>query len=310
MAPPSEEPGTIPRAVTDGELRLVAARRSIVGHLQDIWRFRELLVQLTTKELIVRYKKSTLGFLWSTLNPLVMLGVYSVAFAILGLAFASFPIWLITGLLVWNLFSSSLVQGTQSITSNAYLVGKVRFPREILPLASVGASLVHFALQGVMVAAVLAVARHDVDWAYLWLLPLAVVALGSVICALVIVLSSLNVYARDTGHLLELAMTAMFWLTPIGYAYMLVAQRVGARGLPEWLPMLNPITTTVITFQRAIYGTASIPASGGGVQRLLPDESPFWYARSLLVLLAIGLVMIVGALRWFDRVEGDFAEVM
>ena len=145
--------------ISDHELHLVAPRQPVSAHLRDIWRFRELLRNLVRKELKVKYKNSVLGFAWSMLNPLFLLAVYTVVFNILGTAFDYFTIWLLIGILVWNLFSTSVVAGTTSISGNGYLVNKVRFPREVLPLASVGAALVHFFLQSLVLVVVLAVVR-------------------------------------------------------------------------------------------------------------------------------------------------------
>src|SRR5262245_7817567 len=157
------------------ELRPMAARRTILGHAREISRYRELIGMLVRKELKVRYQHSFLGFTWSMIQPLFLLVVYSVVFAILGAGFAQFAIWVLCGLLVWTLISTSLTSATQSITSNASLVGKVRFPRAVLPLSSVGAALVHFCLQAIAFAVVLLVTRHAVAWDYVWLLPLALV---------------------------------------------------------------------------------------------------------------------------------------
>src|SRR5215475_770754 len=111
--------------LTDQELQLVAPRQPVWVHLRDIWRFRELLRNLIRKELKVKYKKSVLGFVWTMVNPLFLLVVYTIVFNILGTAFDYFTIWLLIGLLVWNLFNSSVLQGTTSISGNAYLVNKV-----------------------------------------------------------------------------------------------------------------------------------------------------------------------------------------
>ena len=134
-------------SISDHELHLVAPRQPVSAHLRDLWRFRELLRNLVRKELKVKYKNSVLGFVWSMMNPLFLLAVYTVVFNILGTAFDYFTIWLLIGILVWNLFSTSVLAGTTSVSGNGYLVNKVRFPREVLPLASVGAALVHFFLQ-------------------------------------------------------------------------------------------------------------------------------------------------------------------
>jgi ABC-type polysaccharide/polyol phosphate export permease len=291
--------------LSDHELHLVAPRQPVKAHLRDIWRFRELLRNLVRKELKVKYKNSALGFVWSMLNPLFLLVIYGVAFSILGTAFDYFTIWLLIGLLVWNLFNTSTLAGTTSITGNSYLVNKVRFPREVLPLASVGAALVHFFLQSLVLVVVLAVVRYNVDWAYVWLIPFALVTLLVFAAALAVIFSAMNVYLRDTGHLLELAMMAWFWLSPILYPYMLVADKLVERGVSGNLLLLNPVTAPLITFQRALYGTADIPG-----QHLLPDGSPLWYFRNLGIVLAAGIVLFLIAIKIFDRAEGNFAEVM
>jgi ABC-2 type transport system permease protein len=306
--------------ISQQELHLVAPRQSVAAHLRDIWRFRELLRNLVRKELKVKYKNSALGFVWSMLNPLFLLVVYGIAFSILGASFTYFTIWLLIGLLVWNLFNVSILAGTVSITGNAYLVNKVRFPREVLPLASVGAALVHFFLQSMVLVAVLVVLRYNVDWAYVWLIPIALVTLLVFAGALAIIFSAMNVYLRDTGHLLELAMLAWFWLSPILYGYMLMANKIAEHGINGNILLANPVTPVLITFQRALYGKATIvktatdPVTGKkvvtGFQQLLPPESVWWYLRNLGIILAVSIVLFLIAVKIFDRAEGNFAEVM
>jgi ABC-2 type transport system permease protein len=296
--------------ITDQELHLVAPRQPVVAHLRDIWRFRELLRNLVRKELKVKYKNSVLGFVWSMLNPLFTLAVYGIAFQILGTAFSYFTVWLLIGILVWNLFNTSLMTGVGSITGNAYLVNKVRFPREVLPLASVGAALVHFFLQSSVLVVVLVALRFDVDWAYVWLLPIALITLLVFAAALAVLFGAMNVYLRDTGHLLELAMMAWFWGSAILYPYMLVSDKLAQRGINSNLLLLNPVVAPLITFQRALYGVASIPKAGGGTLHLLPDASCWWYLRNLGVVLAFSTVLLLLVIKIFDKAEGNFAEVM
>jgi ABC-2 type transport system permease protein len=306
--------------LTDQELHLVAPRQPVSAHLRDIWRFRELLRNLVRKELKVKYKKSFVGFLWSMINPLFLLAVYSFVFNILGTAFDYFTIWLLIGILAWNLFNTSVLAGTTSVSGNGYLVNKVRFPREVLPLASVGAALVHFFLQSIVLVIVLAAVRYNVDWSYVWLIPVALLTIVVFAAALAVIFSAMNVYLRDTGHLLELAMMAWFWLSPILYYYMLVADKLVDRGLSGNLLLVNPMTAPLITFQRALYGRASIvktgidPATGKSVvistTKLLPDGSSLWYLRNLGIVLAASTVLFMIAIKIFDRAEGNFAEVM
>jgi ABC-2 type transport system permease protein len=254
------------------------------------------------------------------LNPLFLLAVYGVAFNILGTAFDYFTIWLLVGILVWNLFGSSVIASTSSITGNGYLVNKVRFPREVLPLASVGAALVHFFLQSTVLIGVLVVLRYNVDWHYMWLLPIALVTLLVFASALGILFSAMNVYLRDTGHLLELWMMAWFWLSPILYGYMLVADKLLSAGINANLLLINPVTAPLITFQRALYGKATIvdtavdPATGKtvvtGTTHLLPDASAWWYLRNLGLVLTGSVLLLLLAIKIFDKAEGNFAEVM
>jgi ABC-type polysaccharide/polyol phosphate export permease len=307
-------------SISEQELHLVAPRQPVSAHLRDIWRFRELLRNLVRKELKVKYKNSALGFVWSMLNPLFLLAVYGVAFNILGTAFDYFTIWLLIGILVWNLFATAVMASTSSITANGYLVNKVRFPREVLPLASVGAALVHFFLQSTVLIAVLAVVRYNVDWTYMWLVPIALVTLLVFAAGLGILFSAMNVYLRDTGHLLELWMMAWFWLSPILYGYMLVADKLLSAGVNANLLLLNPVTAPLISFQRALYGKATIvdtkldPATGKTVvvstTHLLPDASVMWYLRNLAVVLFASTLLLLLAIKIFDKAEGNFAEVM
>jgi ABC-2 type transport system permease protein len=191
-------------------------------------------------------------------------------------------------------------------------VNKVRFPREILPLATLGSNLVNFFIQLGVFALVIAVTRHNVDWAYLWLLPIAIVTIVVFVAAVSLLLATANVYARDTQHLLEVSLIAWFWLTPIAYPVMLMVDKLVAWGKWTGIVLLNPLTSIVTTFQRCIYGTASIPDPNrpGGVYQLLPNVDQWWYLRNLTIVLAVSLVMLVVAIRVIDRAEGSFAELM
>ena len=287
------------------ELRPMSGRRSPLAHVREIIGYRELLVMLVRKELAVRYKNSVLGFTWSMLQPLFLLVVYTAVFAILGAGFARFAIWVLCGLLIWTLISSSMITATVSITSNAPLVGKVKFPRAVLPLASVGGALVHFFLQIIAFAVVLLVTRHSIDWTYVWLLPIALATCLVVCAALALLLAPSNVYARDTMHLLELLVLGWFWATPILYEYMRAATWLDSKGINGDLQLINPATPIVITFQRALYGTSSV-----GDRQLLPDNGPLWYLGVLAATAAIWACVGYLALRLFDRADVNMAETL
>lgn len=297
-------------AAPDTELRLVLPRRSVRQHLVDIWRYRELWLQLVRKELHVRYQKSVLGFAWSMANPLFLLVVYSIVFGILGQSFTWFGIWLLAGILIWNFFATSLSTGTQAITANGYLVGKVNFPREVLPLASVGAAFVHLMLSSLLMVAVLLVTRFSVDWTFIWMVIPAVITLVVLASAFAILLSATNVYARDTTHLLELLLLAWFWLTPIIYPFELVTEKLENGGHWAYWHLLNPMAPILMAVQRGVYAKASVTMGDGSTKRLLPDLSQWWYLRNIGIVFVVACVFLVFAIKVFDKAEANFAEVM
>ncbi|HZQ78265.1 MAG TPA: ABC transporter permease [Acidimicrobiia bacterium] len=283
----------IPNSTT----RTFTAQGSVPGRLREIARHRELLINLVRLELKAKYKSSTLGFVWSLLNPAMYLVVFYVAFnVILAAGVPRFPIFLLSGLLVWNFFTAALSAGTSSIVGGSGLVKKVWFPREILPLASTGAALVHFFLQSLVLVLALLGLRHPVGWAYLLLLPLALVDLILLTSGLSVLLAAANVYLRDIQHFVELALMAWFWVTPIVYLYSQLTKHLGGRNIA----LINPITPIVLTFQRAFYGLY------GNV--LDPRLRFGWYLRNLVVLsVAVSLLFYV-SMRIFIRLEGNLAE--
>lgn len=282
--------------------RVISSRVSVRQRLVDIWRYRELLVGLVRKELKVKYKNSVLGFVWSMLNPALYLVVYYVVFQlVLKAGVPNFAIFLLSGLLVWNLFATGLPGATGSIVGNAAIVKKVSFPREILAMAAVGASLVHFFLQGTVMVLTLALFRYSPSPTYLLLVPVALLALLLFTSALGILLAAVNVYLRDTQHLLELALLAWFWATPIVYQYRLAADKLDANA---WLYRLNPMTPIVLTFQRAIYNKTTPK----GMPVLPTGVGPEWYLAHLGVVIVFSAALFLVALHVFGRLEGNFAE--
>ena len=156
----------------------VSRRPNPFQRVAQVWRYRELLGNLVRKELKVKYKNSVLGFLWTLLNPMLYLVVFSVVFQeVLRVEIPYYAIFFLSGLLAWNFFATTLSAGTGSIVGNAQLVQKVWFPREILPLASMGAAMVHFALQMIVLAGAMAVFQRSPNLEYFPALGVAIVVL-------------------------------------------------------------------------------------------------------------------------------------
>lgn len=290
----------------DLRLRTVESEPSLFRRAAQVWRYRELLRNLIGKELRLKYKNSVLGYAWSLLNPVLYLVVYFFVFQVVfGNGIPDFPIFLLTGLLTWNLFSVALSTATASVLENGVMVRQVAFPKEVLPLAAVGAALVNFFLQtGVLLLAV-ALSGHApslpfLPVAFLALLVVALLASGIGLC-----LAALNVQYRDTGYLLELMLLAWFFVTPIVYQHRLMTDKLGSA---SWVSLLNPMTPLVITMQRAFYNRTEVVDSHGKVTGILYDESVWWYLRNV-VIVGIGSAMLIALGLWiFDRIGDDLAE--
>lgn len=265
----------------------------------------QLVRQLVRKDLKVKYQGSSLGFVWSLANPLLLLVIYTFVFQfVFKSAVPVFGFFLMSGLLIWSFFSMGVMGASTSIIGNAGLVKKVPFPHAALPLASVGFAGVQVALQyAVLLAALVVSGRAPLRPELLLLVPALVVALTMTI-GLSLLVSASTVRFRDTQHILEVAMFAWMWLTPVIYPASLVHDLVGNSWL-QYAYYLNPLAGVVSAFQRALYGVVTYPDTG---KLLLASDSTWFY----LVTLGIGFVVACGVLalglRIFRRLSADFAE--
>jgi ABC-2 type transport system permease protein len=279
------------------------------SRLRELIAHRELLVNLVRKELKVKYTASVLGAIWSLLNPVMFLAVFSFVVVVLKNRIPDFPVFLLSGLLAWNFLASSLQAGARSVIDNANLVKKVAFPREILPLSAIGVALVDFVLQSAVLLLFIAVSGHGVRFPEVLLYPLAIVILLVFTSGLTFWVAALNVRYRDVGHLLNLALLVWFWATPIVYQGWLVQQRletIRILGVEAWfLYLLNPAAVIALGFQRALY---SIVVPGPGEEPILPLMSLQNVAGMLLAVLGVSLLLLLLAWRSFFHRSGDFAE--
>ena len=294
--------GTVERTSQPPRLRVGSRLRELAAR-------REVLANLVRKELKVKYTASVLGAVWSVLNPVVFLAVFTFVVRVTGNSFPDFPIYLLAGLLPWNLFSASVSSGTRSVIDNANLVKKVAFPHEILPLAAIGVALVDFVLQSAVLLVAIVVSGHALVLPGLFLYPLAILALLAFTTAVTLWLSALNVRYRDVQHLLSIGLLVWFWFTPIVYSGALVQRALDGRafaGLPLWdLFLVNPMAGIAFGFQRALYGAVS-PA--GVDAPVLPTVSVGWLAGVLAAAVVASLLLLRFTWgRFFDR-SGDFAE--
>lgn len=278
-------------------------RLQVLRRAGELFRRRELIGNLTGKELKVKYKSTALGVVWSMLNPLLYLMVFWLVFTIfLPSGIPDFAIYLLSGLLGYTLFSTALQGATSSVVESAALVTKVAFPREILPLSAIGASLVNFFYQFIVLVAFMLLVGHSFLSPALFLAPVALLVLLLLTTAIGMGTAAANVRYRDTRHLVELALIAWFWVTPVVYSAQLVLGRLGP--VAEAFYLANPLTSVTLGFQRALYGVQTM-TDGTPV---LPDPGIAWYAMRLGAVAAASIVLLLITWRAFFRMSGDFAE--
>ncbi len=269
--------------------------------LNELSASRELLANLTLRELRGKYKRSTLGWTWSLLNPLATMAIYTMVFSVIlkvqppvgepsGLH--SFPFFLLCGLLPWNFLSAGLGASIGSLVANGNLIKKVYFPREVVVASTVLAGVVAFLIElGVLAVALLLVRNFVLPW-----IPgviLLVALLTVFMLGLGLALSVFNVYFRDVQHLFAILMQLWFYATPIVYPPELVPERAHVFGvlLPiSGLYSLNPMVVFVRDFRACLYDLRFPPMS------------------DLAYLSVVSVAMLVVGAWVFTRFEPRLAE--
>jgi len=256
--------------------------REMVRELVD---YRELLLALTRRDLLLRYKQTVMGFGWAILMPVTYMIVFSLVFTrVVKLdTGVPYPIYAYTGLLPWNFFASALRFSVGSLTANTTLVTKVYFPRELLPFTAILVSLVDFAV-GAVVLAVLMIGCHVTPHWTILLVPVVVLVQVAFTAAVALLLSMGNLFYRDVKYLLEILITLWMFATSVVYP----VERVGGRLSP--LLALNPMTP-ILDAYRALILHGQLPAAG-----------PFGYAT------AVSVVLLAACWLMFHRAEFQFAE--
>jgi lipopolysaccharide transport system permease protein len=220
--------------------------------IRELLGARELLRNLTVRELKVRYKRSSLGFLWTLLNPLLMMAVFTVMLTTVFKAdIEFFPVYFLAGYLPFAFFQASVQVGTGSIIGNANLVKKVYFPRSVLPLSVVLSQAVHLALGlTVLLTAETVIFRWDQRFTWWWYLPslvLAIALLTVFTTGLTLLLSAANTYFRDIQEFMTVAFLLWFYATPVIYDLNMMPAEI------QPFIKLNPLTWFVALFRSALY---------------------------------------------------------
>lgn len=241
-----------------GQTQQPAAFAQLWGRLRNLYRYRELVRNLVASELKARYKNSALGFVWSLLNPLAMMLVFTVVFGVLApeQQIDKYPLFVLCGLLPWYYFSDSILSSVNSVVGHANLIKKVYFPREVLPIASVLAQLVNFLLAFVILFVALLIFRARFS-PWLWTLPFVILIQTGFTIGMALMLSTLNVFYRDTMIIMNVVMLAWFFLTPVFYAVTTLPNAYTLYGIPFNIQrlayILNPIASLINIYRDLLY---------------------------------------------------------
>lgn len=257
-------------------------------NLTTLGKYRELIYQLTMREIKSRYKQSFLGYAWVILNPffqiLVMTMVFSTIMRIPSLGMP-YPIFLYVALLPWTLFAQSLASSTGALVGNASLLKKIYFPREIFVISTIIAKVVDFLLASLVFILFMLYFHIKVDWHLLWILPIFTIQMLFTY-GISLVMAAINLFYRDIQYLLNLILMLWMYLTPIIYPVEMVPDRL------RFVFSLNPMAVLINAYRQVILGMANPKLS------------------SLSIALVISLLFCLIGNYIFKRLEGSFADVV
>jgi len=199
------------------------------------------------KELTVRYKRSVLGFLWALLNPALMMFVLTFVFAtIFQSSIHHYAIFLLSVLLPWTFFAQCMGYATEAIVGNGELIKKVAVPKLVFPVAAVVSNIVNLLLSLIPLVIIVPLLGHPFYWTWIYL-PVPMLALIIFTLGVTFFFATANVYYRDFSHIVQVLLSAWFYLTPIIYSLDIIPPR------RQWLFKLNPLLYVINGFRLAVY---------------------------------------------------------
>ena len=264
-----------------------------IAQVRNIWRSRDLIWQMTKREVVGRYRGSILGLFWSFFSPVLMLTIYTFVFSVVfkarwgtgGESRFEFALILFAGLIVFNLFAECITRAPSLIVGNVSYVKKVVFPLEILPLVSMGAALFHgFVSLGVLLIAYV-LASASLHWTIIFV-PLVILPLLLITIGLSWFLASFGVFVRDVAQTIGLLVTVLMFLSPIFYPLSSLPTKY------HTFIYMNPLTF-IIEQMRDV---------------LIWGKLPSWSGLCLVIL--VGMLIAWLGLVWFQKTRKGFADVL
>lgn len=256
-----------------------------MGTVKELYAYRQMIFSLVKKDLRGRYKGSVLGFLWTFINPLFQLIVYTVVFSfILKTNIERYYLYLFVGLIPWIFFSSSITVGAASVVAQKDLIKKIYFPRMVIPISYVTSCFVNMLLCFIVIFAVIIFSGVGVNFLALLTLPVIMAVEYLLALGMALLASAVTVYFRDLEHILGIISMAWMYMTPIMYDKAIVPERL----LPVF--NLNPMTHVIECYRDVLY------------HKQIPDLTSLISAAGLGILfLFIGCIV-------FSKLQKHFAE--
>ncbi len=266
---------------------ILEAGRAEAHYWRDLWRYRELFVFLTWKDLLVRYKQTVLGVAWALLQPAITMLVFTALGHWLNVPTggAPRPVLVFAALLPWQLFANALSASSNSLVSNSHLVSKVYFPRLLVPLSAVAVSLVDFFISALFLAALM-LFYGVLPGPGVFLLPLALLLTVAAALSVGLWLTALNVKYRDFRHILPFLVQLGLFISPVAFTSEVVPEK--------WrlLYSLNPMVGVIDTFRWALLGQGQPPLT------------------AIAISCGIIALLLFTGMRYFRQTERRFADLI
>jgi lipopolysaccharide transport system permease protein len=268
---------------------IIEAGRTELHYWKDLWRHRELFYFLAWRDILVRYKQTTIGIAWALIRPFLTMVVFTVVFgslAKLPSMGAPYPIMVFAALLPWQFFANALTEASGSLVNNTNLISKVYFPRLIVPASTVITSFIDFLISAVILAGLMFWYGFVPSWRMI-ALPLFVMIAFAAAGGAGLWLTALNVKYRDFHYVIPFIVQFGLYISPVGFSSSIVPDK--------WriLYSLNPMVGVIDGFRWAILGR---------------DVRIFWPGFGVSMIL-VGLLLISGIL-YFRKMEKTFADVI
>ena len=252
------------------ELTIAPPRRLISVNWKELWRYRDLFLVFTWRDISVRYKQTVLGILWAIIQPVVTMVIFTFIFNRVAKIQSGdgtpYPIFLYVGLLLWQYFSGTLNTASNSMVANAGIIQKIYFPRLIIPASAAVAGLVDLVVASVVMVGLMVYYGYAPHITGVLILPLLLVIAVLASLGLGMFFASLNIKYRDVRHALPFVISILMYVTPVIYPVSMLDGHPGIRTLMLWL---NPISGVISNARAGVLGTAPVDWSVMGISTLV-----------------------------------------